>query len=95
MTAWDCQDSMRRFMTDGSHRAAMPHLVDWCDEASVVHWERPEGGLPAWEEADRRMREDGRASKVNHPSPSHASLTYREPRTTRAVLIGPAKDRTV
>ena len=42
MTAWDNQESMRRFMTSGSHKAAMPKLLDWCDEASVVHWERPE-----------------------------------------------------
>jgi hypothetical protein len=87
MTTWESQDSMRRFMTEGSHRAAMPHLLNWCDEASVVHWEQPEDVLPKWDEADRRMRESGRASKVNFPSSNHASLNYRQPRLTGAAPI--------
>jgi hypothetical protein len=32
MTAWDSQESMRRYMTAGSHKKAMPKLMDWCDE---------------------------------------------------------------
>jgi hypothetical protein len=42
MTAWDCAESMRRFMSSGAHKAAMPGLLEWCDEASVVHWEQAE-----------------------------------------------------
>jgi hypothetical protein len=87
MTAWDTPESMRLFMTTGSHKRAMPHLMHWCDEASVAHWEQEETTLPSWEEADRRMRETGRPSKLNNPSPSHATLTYREPRTSGAVTI--------
>jgi heme-degrading monooxygenase HmoA len=87
MTAWDTQESMRRYMTAGSHKAAMPHLLHWCDEASVAHWEQPETALPSWTEADKRMREDGRASKVLNPSPQHATLSYRTPRTTGGVTI--------
>ncbi|HWY07309.1 MAG TPA: hypothetical protein VNY24_10640, partial [Candidatus Acidoferrales bacterium] len=34
MTAWDSEESMRRYMTAGSHKKAMPKLMDWCDEAS-------------------------------------------------------------
>jgi heme-degrading monooxygenase HmoA len=90
MTAWDSQESMRRYMASGAHGAAMPHLMDWCDEASVVHWVREEEGLPGWAEADRRMRESGRISKVRHPSPNHASLQYREPRMTTGGPIRPA-----
>jgi len=66
---------------------AMPHLMEWCDKASVAHWEQEESALPAWEEADRRMRETGRASKVKYPSAGHAGLRYREPRTTRGGRI--------
>jgi hypothetical protein len=91
MTAWDSQDSMRRYMTAGSHRAAMPHLLDWCDEASVVHWTQPEDALPGWPEADDRMRGSGRASKVKFPSASHASLGYRPPRVMTAGPIRPAR----
>lgn len=82
MTAWDSQDSMREYMISGSHKKVMPHLLHWCDEASVAHWTQPETTLPSWTEADKRMREGGRISKVRHPSPQHASLSYRTPRTT-------------
>ena len=82
MTAWDSQESMRSYMINGAHKRAMPHLLDWCDEASVAHWDQAEMELPPWAEADRRMRETGRPSKVRYPSPQHASLTYRAPRTS-------------
>jgi hypothetical protein len=90
MTTWDNQESIRRFITAGSHRAAMPHLLDWCDEASVVHWEQLKGVLPSWEEADKRMRENGRVSKVRFPSSAHATLSYRPPRVTTAGPIRPS-----
>lgn len=90
MTAWNDADSMRRYVMDGAHRLAMPRLVGWCDEASVVHWHRDEVGLPTWEEADRRMRGEGRASKVRHPSPRHATLSYRAPRLSVSGPITPA-----
>jgi hypothetical protein len=89
MTAWDNQESMRRFMTTGSHSAAMPRLLDWCDEASVVHWDQAEAALPTWTEADQRMRASGRVSKVRNPSPQHATLTYPTPRLSRSVAIRP------
>jgi hypothetical protein len=93
MTAWDSEESMRKFMTSGAHKAAMPRLIGWCDEASVAHWCEPnvshsaETVLPSWREADKRMRETGRASKVKHPSANHARLTYAVPRTTRSAPI--------
>jgi len=82
MTAWDSQESMRRYMTTGSHKTAMPKLMHWCDEASVAHWEQEDAVLPGWAEADRRMRETGRPSKVKWPTPEHAGLRYAEPRVT-------------
>jgi hypothetical protein len=87
MTAWDTQESMRQFMTTGSHSRAMPHLLDWCDEASVAHWSQPETTLPSWTEADKRLREGGRASKVRNPSPDHPTLRFRAPRTTGGAAI--------
>jgi hypothetical protein len=92
ITLWDSQDSMRRYMTEGSHKTAMPHLMKWCDEASVAHWEQPEITLPTWIEADKRMRETGRPSKVNHPSANHVNLTYREPRTTMGRKLSPTTE---
>jgi hypothetical protein len=80
---------MRAFMTSGAHKKAMPHLLHWCDEASVAHWTQPNATLPSWTEADRRMREDGRPSKVRNPSPQHATLNYPAPRTTTDAPIQP------
>ncbi len=87
MTAWSTQADMRAYMVSGAHMKAMPKLLHWCDEASVAHWEQESETLPTWEEADHRMRSTGRASKVRHPSPHHADLSYRDPRTSRAVPI--------
>ena len=78
---------MRQYMITGPHKIAMPFLMDWCDEASVARWVQPEPALPSWTIADQRMRESGRASKVKHPSPHHANLSYRTPRTTRGGSI--------
>lgn len=93
MTAWASQEAMRAYMLRGSHKKAMPHLMQWCDEASVVHWDRAEADLPGWAEADARMRRDGRSSKVRYPSAQHATLAYREPRLTRAAPIAAVKSR--
>src|SRR5579859_4996562 len=53
-TARDNQDQMRQYMLTGSHKTAMSHLLDWCDQASVAHWDQPEATLPSWAELDRR-----------------------------------------
>ncbi len=90
MTLWDAQASMRAFITGGDHLAVMPRLLDWCDEASVAHWEQPDRTLAPWNEADGRMRAQGRPSKVRHPSADHAALTFAAPRTGGAAPIKPA-----
>lgn len=90
LTAWDTQQDMRNYMTSGAHKTAMPKLMEWCDEASVAHWEQAEAALPSWAEADRRMRAEGRISKVRHPSPTHADLRYRAPRVTSGGRISRA-----
>ena len=89
MTAWESQASMRAYMTNGAHKQAMPKLMQWCDEASVAHWEQEDATLPSWSEADGRMRTTGRVSKVLHPSPAHAQLRYREPRKSGGAPILP------
>ena len=90
LTVWDDQADMRAFMTSGDHRAAMPRLLDWCDEASVAHWEQADASLLPWPEADRRMRGEGRPSKLRHPSADHAPMTFAPPRGGAAGAIGPA-----
>ena len=93
LTAWESQASMRAYITTGAHKQAMPKLMEWCDEASVAHWEQAGADLPAWAEADRRMRETGRTSKVRHPSAEHAEMQYRAPRTTGGGPIRPVRAR--
>ena len=90
MTVWDDQAAMRRYMTGGPHLRAMPLLMDWCDEASVVHWTQDGLDPPTWREADARMRSEGRPSKVRFPAERHPDLSFRAPRLASAVSIRPA-----
>ncbi len=87
MTLWDDDAAMKRYMTSGAHLRAMPLLLDWCDEASVVRWTQDTAVPPDWHEADRRMRADGRASKLRHPAPTHAAINYAAPRLSRNVAL--------
>ena len=79
-TAWRDEAAMRAFMTAPPHRRAMAKLLDWCDEASVVHWTQESSALPDWREAHRKMVADGRRSKVNHPSPAHEAYQIPPPK---------------
>jgi heme-degrading monooxygenase HmoA len=83
MTAWDSEESVRAYMISGAHKQAMPHMMHWCAEASLARWTQPDTTLPSWQEADRRMRETGRPSKVLHPGPHHADLSYAPPHNPR------------
>jgi hypothetical protein len=78
-TVWTTESAMRSFMLAGPHRQAMRRLLEWCDEASLVHWEQDSGREPDWQEAHRRLQAEGRRSKVNHPSPAHDSFQIPPP----------------
>ena len=93
LTAWDSPEAMRTYMTTGPHRAAMPHLLDWCDEASVVRWDQDGDALPSWAEADRRMRAEGRPSRLRHPGPHHADLGFRPVRIAVTATLRPKRAR--
>src|SRR3954470_20107338 len=68
MTAWRDEGAMRAYRNRGMHRKAMPRLLKWCDEASFAHWNQSDATLPTPAEAHRRMRAEGRLSKVSNPS---------------------------
>jgi len=68
LTVWQDEAAMRRYMTSGTHRKAMPKLAQWCDEASTVHWSQDNAELPPWEEIQQRMMAQGRLHPVKHPS---------------------------
>lgn len=80
-TVWQSADAMRDYMLSGAHRAAMPHLLNWCDEAAVAHWTQPTPDEPTWQQAYEQLIASGRASKVRHPSPNHATRRFPPPRT--------------
>lgn len=91
MTAWDSEASMRAYMMSGAHKAAMPKLMHWCDQASVAHWLQETDVLLSWMEADRRMREQGRVSKVLHPASGHADLRFATVTSEAAQQIAPER----
>lgn len=76
LTLWQDEASMKAYRNSGVHGKVMPKLLDWCDEASVVHWHQESLELPTWSEAEHRMRTEGKFSKVKHPSSDHAAKQF-------------------
>jgi hypothetical protein len=78
-TSWESEAAMKAFMLAPPHGPAMRKLMEWCDEAAVVHWTQDSADLPSWTEAHQRMQTDGRPSKVNHPSAAQRSYSIPAP----------------
>ena len=91
MTLWDRQQDMRAYIASGPHLKAMPKLLDWCDEASIVHWTQNNDTPPSWLAADARMRAEGRPSKVRNPSPVQARMEFDAPQSTQGFAINPQR----
>ena len=72
--------AMKAYRDAGAHRGAMPKLLDWCDEASVVHWDQEDSRLPDWPDAYQRMVSEGRPSKVKQPSQAQTAKQIAQPR---------------
>lgn len=73
LTYWDDEKSLRQYMLRGPHREAMPKLAHWCDESAVTHWQHEGTDCPGWDVATTRLAEQGRLSRVEHPSDLHKS----------------------
>jgi hypothetical protein len=73
---------MRSFMRSGVHLRIMTRLVEWCDEAALAHWVQDTNEPPSWPEAYRSLQQEGRRSRVNHPSEAQRRFEIPEPRTT-------------
>ena len=71
---------MRAFMLAEPHGPAMRKLLNWCDEAALVHWTLDDPTLPSWEEAHGRLQREGRPSKVLNPTRAHAAHEIAAPR---------------
>ncbi len=87
LTVWRDERAMRAYWASGAHRKAMPHLADWADEASVLHWMQLGSDLPGWPETVRRLREDGRPSKLRHPGPNQAERAFAEPQRAQGMRL--------
>jgi len=87
ITAWEDEAAMRAYRNAGAHRAVMPRLLNWCDEAAVAHWSQETSALPEWREAHQRLVKEGKSSKVNHPSPAHVANHIAEPQPSRVERI--------
>jgi quinol monooxygenase YgiN len=75
-TVWEDAAAMRAFVGSGAHRRVMPKLSHWCDEASYTHWDQDGAALPTWEEAERRLTEQGHRSRLRHPSSAHLTNSH-------------------
>ena len=79
-TVWRDEAAMRSFMRSGSHRRTMPRLAIWCDEAALVHWVQDGPEPPSWPEAHRRLQQQGRRSRVDHPSEAQRRFAIPPPK---------------
>lgn len=94
MTAWDEQAAMKIFRNSGAHRSVMPKIQDWCDEASVAHWQQPDSNLPNWEEVHHRLVAEGFMTRLSQPSPAHIGRDIPAPASTRGLPLRPRKNNT-
>jgi quinol monooxygenase YgiN len=78
-SAWQDEAAMKAYRSAEPHLRAMRKLAHWCDEASVAHWTTDRVILPSLEEVYRLMRERGRPSRVENPSPEHQAMAMDPP----------------
>lgn len=91
LTAWEEQAAMKIYRNSGAHRSVMPQIQDWCDEASVVHWQQDNNNLPNWEQVHHRMVTDGFFTKLAKPSSAHLKRDIPEPASTKGLVLRPRK----
>ena len=78
---------MRAFMQSGVHRWIMARLPEWCDEAALVHWVQEASEPPTWVEAHRRLQNEGRRSRVSHPSEAQRRFEIRAPQASNGLAF--------
>lgn len=73
-TVWESAEAMAAFRDSGAHRASMPKLMHWCDEASVAHWQ--DAPAADWDAIHARMAAEGRPSRVQRPTRAHQERRF-------------------
>jgi hypothetical protein len=80
LTVWQDERAMKKFRGSGAHANVMPALAEWCDEAAYAHWTIHDDRVPAWPEAYQHLIDEGKLSRVNHPSEDHVARRFPQPR---------------
>lgn len=86
-TIWTDEQSMRGFLLAPAHRSVMPKLLQWCDEAAVTHWLQDLPEPPSWQEVHRRLQQEGRTSRVAHPSVGQLRFEFPPPKAMRQFML--------
>lgn len=71
---------MKGFRGTAPHAKVMLRLVEWCDEAAYAHWIPNPAAMPSWLEAYEHLVDEGRLSRVAHPSAGHNARHFAKPR---------------
>lgn len=87
-TVWTTESAMKDFVLAGAHRQVMRRLLEWCNEAALVHWEHENKLEPDWHDAQRRLQMKGDARKSTTPSPAHESFRIRPRRVRTRIQFG-------
>ena len=58
-TSWSSEAAMKAFMHAKPHGPTMRRLLEWCDEAALVHWTQEELELPTWKRRHKRIQKMG------------------------------------
>jgi hypothetical protein len=83
---------MKAFRDSAAHRASMPKLLDWCDEAAVAQSEGE--ALTDWDAIYALLSEKGRLSRVRKPTKAHEEKRFaRMVRWSPEQVIAPANRR--
>lgn len=80
LTVWESEKAMKAFRGAGAHSRVMKRLPLWCDEAAYAHWTMPAPGVPSWPEAYERLANEGKLSRVDHPTNDHMARKFASPR---------------
>src|SRR5262249_32374057 len=75
-TSWRDAEGMRRVMVTEPHVATMSRIGEWCDEATFVNWEQPEGALPDWDDAYERLITGGQVVHLKFESVDNATRAF-------------------
>jgi hypothetical protein len=86
-TVWRDESAMRSFMLSGAHRRAMSRISSWCNEAATVHWTQDSAEPPSWQEAHRRLLEQGRPTKTSVQSDSQRQFAFPSPHVKRELKL--------